>query len=316
MTGGVLRSLSSRLVAHAAARGLDITPAEAQGAPGAAANLIRPQLPPLPVDFLSRTLQEEDTRPQESRIGAAEYTHASTISKAVCARQYVLAALHDVRWEEAVTGGHRLLWAFGRTAEDHIRKTLIRSRQGGQVYGCWKCACGRTEHVGTRPNVGSQCRTCQRPVDKYYEQPHRDEEYRIIGNPDVAMLAGRHMVVVEIKSIVVEEWNKLVAPLPEHALQATLYHWLMGRSGIQMHDEVVVIYACKQFKFGNPYKEFHVNVRRANGAPLGLALETALAIKRGLEAKQPPQRWALCPSPDSKTACKCPLAPLCFNLPN
>lgn len=271
--------------------------------------------PPMPENWLKRALDQQDNAPEQSRTGHTGYTHVSTIAKAVCVREYALAANYSRQASNALTGGHRLLFAYGRTAENHIRETAIRAFNGA-VYGRWKCACGRTEHVGTRPGI--TCGHCEKPVDRYREEPVFNHEFRVVGNPDLPIMIGRnHMAVVEIKSLPGDEWRDITAPKSEHITQAVLYAWMKRTNGFTVHDNVVLLYASRNFRWGSPYKEFHVRLSDpAMQERLALSLEAAAQIKDALANRTVPPRLACCTAITDRRARDCPQAALCMNLPN
>lgn len=315
----LLRSLARKLAAAQ-------TPAEppaqivARAAPTINPAAVAPPLsglrdPALPADWLKRALDQQDNAPQTSRTGHTGYTHVSTLARAVCVREYALAARYGRQASEAVTGGHRLLWAYGRTAENHIRDQAIAAFNGA-VYGRWKCACGSVEHVGTRPS--STCGRCGKPVNRYREEPVFNHEYRIVGNPDLPIMVNRtHMAVVEIKSLPGDEWRELEAPKSEHITQGLMYGWLKRQNGFTVHDDIVFIYASRNFRWGSPYKQYAVSLSSEESqSRLALALEAASAIRDAHASPDIiPPRAPACTSPDVTRARNCAQCALCFNLP-
>ena len=271
--------------------------------------------PPMPDNWLKRALDQQDNAPETSRTGHTGYTHVSTIAKAVCVREYALAANYNRQASNALTGGHRLLFAYGRTAENHIRETAIRAFNGA-VYGKWKCACGNIEHIGTRPAV--TCQQCGKPADRYREEPVFNHEFRVVGNPDLPIMISRtHMAIVEIKSLPGDEWRDLTEPKSEHVTQAILYGWMKRTAGFTVHDNIILLYATRNFRWGSPYKEFHVSLSDpAKQERLALSLEAAAQIRDALANRTVPARLPACTSVSDRRARDCPQCAFCFNLPN
>lgn len=222
---------------------------------GDAANLytgaIRPSQPMLDGARIKDILDTKDRVAQRSRVGVAGYVHASTLCHGICTRHYAINVVHErIDWE-AVTGGHRLMWAYGRAAEAHIRGHLTDGdTYGFQIFGQWKCPCQATVHVGTRPKIEKTCPTCRQPLHTYHEQPWFDHENKFVGNPDLGVFIGRYYFPIEIKSMTADQWDKLEKPLAEHVNQALLYRYLAKINGFLVHDKVVIIYAKKEFKWG------------------------------------------------------------------
>lgn len=208
-------------------------------------------------------LDAQDRLPERERVGgnAEGYMHMSSLI-ATCSRKEILAAQHSgTEQYRNVTGGHRLVWAYGRAAEKHVRGQFIAAT-GGNLYGRWKCVCGHTEALGWGTDIiGMSCNRCTGPVEHYHEEPIYDHERKIVGNADMPFSVGNDWLVIgECKSMNKVDWDKLEAPLNDHVLQAATYRRLYQNAGWKVHDKVVVLYAVKEFKFGSPYKEFHVDV--------------------------------------------------------
>jgi hypothetical protein len=276
-------------------------------------SLVQAPAAELPVNFLKDELDAQDRLMETSRIGgtADGYTHVSSLVTA-CARREVLAPmLTDAQKAQVATGGHRLMWEYGRVAEKHIRTQMI-ARKGQHVYGRWECACGKEHIVGTKPS--KRCVSCRGQLDIYKEQPVRDEERMIVGNPDMPLILNGDLVITEIKSMNKSQWTDLEAPLGDHVLQAAMYRAMYENNGWKVHPKVIILYAVKEFTFGSPYKEFHIDCTRV-GVETNVALvyEAAEDILRHREAGTYPRR-TVCHSPNSPIARQCPAQGLCFNM--
>lgn len=270
----------------------------------------QPEMPPLTGDTFKDILDQEDNRPQRSRIGGNGYVHASSLI-GLCARQYALATRYEVEITEDVHGGHRVVWAMGRAAERHVRDQFIKARQRQGIYGKWECRCGQTEHIGTVPNF--KCGTCDKPLHTYKEAPIFDHDRRIVGNCDLPFFLDRHMVITEIKSMNKKDFEALERPKPDHVHQAKLYHYLYSHNGFRMHEKALVHYVCKDFKWGSPYKTYAIDMHQQGPETM---LADALAIAEQLRDARNgrlPER-TVCSTPESRAAKKCPVAHLCFNV--
>lgn len=286
---------------------------------GPIAGAVRPFMPAIPDNMLKSVLDVQDKAAQASRIGVPGYTHISTLTHGVCSRHYAINAIHDKKDWESATGGHQLMWKYGRAAEAHIRTQITRAAENTKLrfnmWGDWKCPCEHTVHTGTKPK-DMRCTRCQRSVKIFHEHPLYDHANRIVGNCDLPAMIGRYFMPYEFKSMNAKEWDLLEAPLAAHIMQCLGYRHLFATEGYLVHDKIGFIYAAKEFKFGSPYKEFHIDATEARYVQmLGMMLEQAQDIARSLGSGVIPARDALCISCDAPKARKCPRVSLCFNLP-
>lgn len=277
------------------------------------AGQITPVLPELPADFVKGIVNAADAVPDRSRTGAPGYTHVSSLVD-VCVRQYVLAATIAAGPSyQAWTGGHRVTFAIGRATEAHVKKSFILGAGNTPIYGEWECRCGRTKHVGLKPTDEIKCGTCGGKLQVYMEPVLRDDIRKIVGSPDLSFMLGEFMVPVECKSISKKEFEKIVdAPKGDHILQALLYRHLYQAMGFQVHDEVIVFYVQKEFKWGRPYAEFHVDATEFSKVALvDLALSKAVEIRNGIADAKAPPRTRCQTQADGKN---CPMVTQCFSM--
>jgi len=286
-------------------------------APAVYTGAIRPAMPDLTGDRLKTLLDNKDRRVEASRVGRPGYAHVSTLCSDVCERHYVLNAVQGRIDFEAVTGGHRLMWKYGRAAEAHIRDNITDGDATGfKVYGQWKCACEASVHIGARPKQDKLCPTCQLPLNRYHEQPWFDHDNKIVGNPDLGLFIARWFFPVEIKSMTADQWDGLTEPLTEHINQALLYRYLAQKAGLLVHDKVLLVYAKKEFRWGSPYKVFDVDVTTARWVGvLERSLERAVRLRDAIAEGTPPPRLTSCSAIDRPRAKKCPALVPCFQVP-
>lgn len=283
---------------------------------GPVAGAVTPFMPAIPEDMLKKVIDAQDKAPQKSRVGVQTYTHISTLTQGVCTRHYAINAVHTKEDWDGATGGHQLMWKYGRAAEAHIRnQATAATGLRFSMWGDWVCACERTKHTGTKPKDMS-CRTCQTPVRHFREHALHDHENEIVGNCDLPIILGRYFVPYEFKSMNKKDWDKLNAPLVTHVMQCLGYRHLFQQEGFLVHDKIGFLYAAKEFTFGSPYKEYHIDATEPqNVRMLGQMLEQAQDIKRAKASKIVPPRMPVCISPDAPRAKSCPRVSLCFNLP-
>lgn len=297
-------------------------PVEKRGKPDKATQLIV-KLPTLYQSPLSGIVERKPFRVQAPRPG--HYLHVSDLLTK-CIRKKALAYYFEV-----APAGRRLyltdILTFAQG--DAIHNTLkaeFRESAPDMLWGKWSCKCEQLFH--TEPCLYSDtdreevCPHCNTHVDTYHEVSMFDEEFWIVGNPDVLfyMRAANAFHVGELKSIAPDQFKELNRPKPEHVLQVVFYWLLMHRLGYPLTDRVSVFYASKGYQFkGKPYREFLIDPQ-AELHRLDDMLEAArehkasiLSIQAEGEEVVLPVR-VLCQSEDSKEAKKCELCRECFGV--
>jgi hypothetical protein len=268
-------------------------------------------VPQLPSGFLKSVLDTQDSAPELRRLGQAGHVHLSSLVT-LCARQHLLLLEANMPVTEQVTGGHRVMWQMGRAVETHVRAQLIAGMPT-TVYGRWSCGCPTaTERRGFKPDAGYTCQTCHGPLEFYRELTLVDEENDVAGNPDLIVHHSARYLPIEIKSMAKGQWDELRRPKPDHVIQVAGYRRLLQMNGYEVHDDVALVYCAKDFVFGSPYKEYHVN---ANHPPLVEALDRLFAeakrVKDFIGTNRLPERTR-CTAPTSTMAKKCPMVGACF----
>ena len=267
--------------------------------------------PTLPSGLIKSVIDMKDAEPRMTRQAAPGYVHASALID-MCPRQWALMLQQEMRVEETVTGAHRVLWAFGRAVETHVRSQLISGWRSA-IYGNWVCDCGETMHTGFRPDQHHVCGTCRdRPIH-YREMQIVDDVHKVVGSPDIVMRHDDKWLPVEIKSMNKTEWEAIKKPYAAHTAQAAAYRRLLRDvMGLPVHDDVVVLYCSKDFKWGSPYKEFHVKVSTEAAEDRMQALfNKAKLVFDSLEVNTIPTE-RVCGSPDQPRAKKCAVCGPCF----
>lgn len=205
-------------------------------------------------------------------------------------------AIHDVLKERATAGGPRLMW------------------------GHWSCRCGTcstpTPSLFSEVDPGQRCPACKGPLDRYKEVDVRNEQYKIVGHPDMLLLIPGldALHVTELKSISHDKWKDLVRPEPDHVLQSLFYWFLLREDGYRLTDRCSVVYATKGWMFsGEPHKEFTFDAETIVHR-LDPYLEDALALKASRTGGDLPVRT--CSSEMDPNAKKCEVCKACFGVTN
>lgn len=277
-----------------------------------------PRMPDIPEDYIKSTVIRMDTAPQQSRLSGRDgdahpgYTHVSSLI-GVCTRAYALAQRFQVEAVESVTGGHRVMWKIGRAVEKHVRTQFIEGQGRQGVYGRWVCLCEGIDHLGMFP--ARTCQRCGQQATRYKEPVLCDDENKIIGSPDITFLVGRYYFVpVELKSMNKKDWDALTAPLPDHIMQAAMYRDLYKTKNFLVHDKVKFVYTTKDFKWGDPYKEYQIDCTQPHIESLIQDMkDAARAIRVARETRTLPQR-TICQTAGNTRAKGCPVAHLCFSM--
>lgn len=274
-----------------------------------------PEDSPLPERFVTSIVDQMDRIPENIRVATSGYTHVSALTS-FCGRRSLLMQQQDRQSLRSVTGGERVMWRIGRAVESHIREQYLAARNNQNVLGRWTCLCGKALHVGLH-NSSSRCNDCNSPLNVYGEFTLRDEEAKIVGNPDLLILHESSVVVSEIKSMKKDQWELLTAPLPDHVFQAGMYHDLLKRQAARyrVHSTGVFIYCTKDYKHGSPYKEFHVDFTKPSLVAIREMIRNSVLDALHAQQTQDLVPRTVCASPNCAMAKACPVATVCFNLP-
>lgn len=253
---------------------------------------------------------------QTTRPG--NYLHVSDLIHR-CMRK---RAIHDARETQppprVLTMSDMLTFSQGDAIHD-LLKDRVRLGWPDKMWGVWSCKCETLMHeepcTFAEIDQEEECPHCLSRVTKYHEVPIFNDEYGIVGNPDVLLKFPKEgaFFVSELKSIADNSWQELRRPLPDHVLQVLMYWFLMREKGYRMFDKVGVAYASKAWKFGNtqPLKEFLIEPEKElhKIEPL---LEDALAYKNHRGGGKLPPR-IVCSSSASKEAKTCEVKEVCFS---
>ena len=275
---------------------------------------VAPAAPEVTEDHVINMVMNADSAPDR---GPGQDGHRRLhVSKLVdlCPRQFFLTRTHDIDAPTSITSGLHITFAQGRAIEDHVVSQVISTVSPAGLWGVWKCRCGHIRREGVFSNLIT-CARCNTQPTRYGQPTLVYEPWQVVGRPDLTLIInGTHLFPVEIKSMARRQWEQLREPRGDHVVQALLYHWLMGERNQPTVPYISLVYVAKEFIYGNPYKEFHVDVRTERSqtmlsAALDNARETAEALRTGVI---PPR--TVCLDSNCTRAKECPVATLCFNL--
>lgn len=217
-------------------------------------------------DTLLKILYREDRKPEEGRFGSTLIHASSFVHMPACARmlflgQYMKA--QGVTYSNPVFGSMKLVWAYGRAAEKHVRDTLLSDPDMRRAaWGRWRCPCRHTETRGHLHASPERCPRCRQRANIYAEGTSVDRAHGIAGNPDFVYLLRNRYKVVEIKSIKEGSttahggFNELESPQPMHVEQGVHYVRLLENEGLPVHPEPDVLYVNKGYSTKTWYKQF------------------------------------------------------------
>lgn len=268
---------------------------------------------------LTALIETRDKMPEKARNtkGFEDFIHVSELAT-MCPRRKVLQFLDGSDDTNQIPrSADRLLWKIGKAVEKHIRDQVIAAMDFKHVWGKWVCPCGDSSYLGEfKPR--HICSNCHKEHRTYDEVTVYDANAMIAGHPDLLILLDGKLYVVEIKSMNVNEFERLAAPKPNHAFQAASYQRMLRASKVPMPvaSTVITIYGNKDYSFrGGAYKEFHVPVTgKTMQAALDAAWAMAINVKNARRKKSAlPKRVRECKTVDSPVAKNCTMCVNCFS---
>lgn len=160
----------------------------------------------------------------------------------MCAREEVLAAIHQISRDDAVSADMQLTFSLGTAMHRELQNDILPAL--GALKGAWQCVrCCKThggldaegkfkpENMILRPSI---CAGCGAAGSLQYEELHfLLPEFIIKGHPDgFVQIPGKdELMLFEAKSISSGQVEKLkvkTKPIPEHVLQVQCYMWFTG----------------------------------------------------------------------------------------
>lgn len=201
-------------------------------------------------------LYKKDKAPADERGGTSIIHASSTIKEPECARCFYLqreAAKSGYKRTAPPVGSMRLVWAYGRAAEAHVRDQLLSDpKMKADAYGKWECKCGNMKHTG-RWDGTMKCDDCNGLLTVYKETFLLDKDNAISGSPDFIFWDVDAYRIVEIKSIKPDTTKQHIGfdtidkPFPDHVNQGCHYVRMFRNQGFKVHRRPLVLYVNKAF---------------------------------------------------------------------
>lgn len=244
---------------------------------------------------------------------SSTYLHVSDLL-GKCVRRIALSEKLDL----SIPAGHvmdsmGLTFAQGTAIHEFVKNKFVKGHPD-KLYGRWSCLCGNTVTEAMLKNdvPTIACQDCGKVPDHYREVELFDDEYMVVGSPDIMLYieALEAYYPIEVKSINYEDWKEIVRPKPDHVLQVLFYWHLMLRKGYSVPNQISILYVSKGFIFKTPYKEFVIDVGNEL-ARLDEYIEEAKALKKARAGGSLPRR-TMCSSMGCSEAKKCHVAVTCF----
>lgn len=272
-----------------------------------------------PKFLLHQQLSGFDTARPLTRVHASELTKP----EGFCPRYY---ALHDVtgkkpkdRW---LTAADVITYGMGNATQDTVVETFADMQR---AVGHWKCRnCNTSSLFCTRP---LKCDKCGCRVFKAEEVRFESAVSGASCGVDLLLKTGDPKLrVIEIKTMIKDQFQALLAPLSEHRLRTSLYLRIIAESShtwVNMIDtsSAIVLYICKGGyiadpmlkKWGltdtySPFKEYTVT-RDDN------MTESATArakVVKDFRAKIVGMPRGICANALQKRATQCSMKSICF----
>ena len=200
-------------------------------------------------------------------------------------------------------------------------RRLIEDWAGDAAVGNWHCRrCGDQRSMCSKPKAG--CGKHQDCLWEFREPVVASVEFDISGSIDVLFNVGAaKLMIVELKTLAAEEFDKIVAPKFEHRTRTNLYMKLFADSNSVYKDKINlhegrVLYVSRGYGRKNeehngeilPFKEFKVE---RDDAALARPLQMAKQLKVFRETGAMPS--GICATALDKIAKNCPNCMDCFS---
>lgn len=256
-------------------------------------------------------------------------THASDLMGRCefCPREQALRTLlHRGSRREFVCASMRSTWDLGLAMENLVIGWFVKM---GRAWGNWRClSCGGLTLFTKRPEACEHCGFAHtRYVGIRADSPDTGISF---GIDLVADMGGRGYEVVELKSMLSREWEKLKAPLAEHDWRTNLYlrlveecrglrldfdrirtdkGWVLyyDKGGYGKKDDAVRAYDFSDWGY-SPFKEFRVT---RDDERTQLRVNRAITAKRFKDEGVIPE--GICEKALSKRAQECEVSVACFS---
>jgi hypothetical protein len=230
----------------------------------------------------------------------------------LCAREEVLAAVHDITRKKTVDPILRTIFDTGTALHEMVRGYLGPL---GVLVGTWACVkCGKKygKSKEERIQVPAAC-TCKATEFTYVEEYAKDTEHKIGGHCDGFLAFQKRPAesILEIKSIGAGSMQRVVKePYMKHTIQAQIYMWLFE------FRRAKILYVAKDWsaakisvpELTSPFLEHNVEWDDVLLAAIKKKLKDVLG---GVKNQVVPAR-IVCGSPTDWRAKDCALRGQCF----
>ena len=249
--------------------------------------------------------------------------HASDITKeGFCPRQVALLEKTGKKQKDQyIDAALRATFDQGDDMSDRLRSQWL----GHYAFGNWRCrVCHSIKKCCTKPDNILCCNDHHGKYAKcdwqYKEMEFISEEYQVSGSYDVLVKHGSKLMIVELKIIAPDAFDKLVAPLAEHRQRTCLYMALAEGSKsvwapMVMTDRAKVLYFSRAHGKKDPvhnkilpFKQYTVD---RDDECLKIPLQRAAQVK--LFRSQGLMPHGICPTMSCPIAKKCPVVVECFS---
>ncbi len=255
---------------------------------------------------------------QYDKHRGTDVIHMSDLTKvgaeSFCPREYALLNhLGKTKKGMPISAAMRHTFDMGRDIEARIQNEYL----GDSAVGHWTCAsCGETRSWQKKPKTGCE-REDIRCNWRYSEVSVNHNG--MVGGFDLCVDIGKPKLrLIELKTIIKEDFVKLQAPLAEHRLRTILYLYLVRSSAYKQHvdiDRASLIYVSKSY--GNwdkeqttfsPFKEYEI---RYDEDTVKSYLALAAKFNNYLETGKMPH--GICSTSQCKRAKNCNRVQDCFS---
>lgn len=199
--------------------------------------------------------------------------HASDITKpGFCPRHIALLDLMEqTKKNEYISTALQATFDIGHATAELV----VEEWMGKNAIGNWRCLRCDKQHTMTSKPEPWGCTVngktgVQKHIWKYVEPSFVSKEYAVSGSLDVLADVGAKWLVTELKIINVDDFEKMLAPLPEHRIRTSLYLKLIADSDSPYKDminlhEASVLYVSRGYGKKHavhqeilPFKEYRV----------------------------------------------------------
>lgn len=242
--------------------------------------------------------------------------HISDLTKPdFCPREFALLSIFSkTKKGMTINAAMRHTFDMGRDIESRVQNDYL----GDIAVGNWKCqSCGKLQGFRKKPKAG-----CDNPdINCIWRYQEVKAQHRgLTSGFDVLVdVSKKKLRLVELKTIIKEDFIKLKAPLVEHRLRTTMYLWMIKQIKPlwqSIETEVAnLVYVAKSY--GNwdkeqtnysPFKEYEI--------PYNESLITDL-IKQGSEFSDWHEDqvipFGVCPNSMCTRASQCQVVKECFS---